>query len=220
MTAYIALIVEGQTEQACLEVLLQRVWRAISGANDQLRVVSVVRGKRDRLVQGARPDLAAKVGQAVVTLATKSAGEPVAPRLVLLLLDSEGECPKQVAPPLLTAAQAIRPDFPLSCVLACTMFENWLVAGADTLGGVNGLPDTLPAVADCEAVSGAKWLDAQLRGVDPKRKYKKTVDAKPFTQQFNLVTARERSPSFDKLCRELLRLMPSPPPVDTPPAAN
>ena len=89
------------------------------------------------------------------------------------------------------------------------MLENWIVAGASTLSGVNGLPDPLPARDKFEERSGVAWLEKQLRRKNKNRSYKKTVDAEVFVQFMDLAECRSNSPSFDKLCRELEKRLPA-----------
>jgi hypothetical protein len=115
---------------------------------------------------------------------------------------------------LLAAATQVRSDAPIACVLAKRMLENWIVAGASTLAGVNGLPAPLPARDQFEDRSGAAWLEAQLRSKNKARKYKKTADAEAFVRAMALQECRDNAPSFDKLCRELAARLPKPP--DTP----
>jgi hypothetical protein len=91
------------------------------------------------------------------------------------------------------------------------MLENWIVAGASTLAGVNGLPDPLPARDQFEDGNGVAWLKAQLKSRNKARAYKKTVDAPAFVQVMDLAECRGNCPSFDKLCRELEARV-SPPP--------
>src|SRR6516162_418666 len=91
------------------------------------------------------------------------------------------------------------------------MLENWIVAGASTLAGVNGLPDPLPARDQFEGRSGAAWLEAQLRSKNKARKYRKTDDAEVFVRGMALQECQDNAPSFDKLCRELEARLPQPP---------
>ncbi len=203
MTYYIVPIVEGQTEAGCVERLLQRTWTELLGAPERLQVLSPSRGKRDALVNPAKPDLAAKVQEAHAKLARRLRADPADRGLLLLLLDAETDPPCQLAPRLLSAARAARSDADVSCVLAKRMLENWIVAGASTLAGVNDLPDVLPARDQIEERSGVAWLEEQLRSRHRARKYKKTVDAAEFVRAMDLRECRANSPSFDKLCREL-----------------
>jgi hypothetical protein len=213
MMFYIAPIVEGQCEVGCIERLLQRTWTELLAGPNCLRVLPPSRGSRDALLQLERPDLAEKVEEAYIKLHRLLAYDSSSSGLLLLLLDAEDDCPAQLAPILLEAAKKIRSDADICCVLAKRMLENWIVAGASTLAGVNGLPAILPTRDRFEDRSGAKWLEQQLRSKDKARKYKKTEDAKLFVRVMDLEECRTNSPSFDKLCRELAKRLP---PVEVP----
>jgi Domain of unknown function (DUF4276) len=206
MTVYVVPIVEGQTEAQCVERLLQRIWVELLGRSERLQVLAPFRGKRDGLVQADGVELTRFVQKAFLKLQGKARRDPAARSLVLLLLDAEGDCPATLGPRLLAVAQAAHSDATISCVLAKRMLENWIVGGADTLANVNGLPASLVPPTEVEECGGAAWLEDQLRGQDPRRKYAKTIDAIQFIQAMNLIAARAVSPSFDKLCRELERL--------------
>ena len=215
MTLYIAPIVEGETEDTCVERLLQRTWSEILSAQDRLQVLEPARSTRGLLLHATGLGLAAKIDEAHLKLVPKLRRDPSGRGLLLILLDSEGTCPKELGPRLLAVAKSHRRDLDITCVLAHWMFENWIVAGASTLGGVNGLPDPLLPPAQCEERSGSKWLGEQLRHQKSNRAYKKTVDAKVFIQRMNLQECRDNAPSFDKLCRDLAARLP-PPPDDAP----
>ena len=203
MTFYIAPIVEGQTEAGCIERLLHRVWTELLVAPDRLQVLPPSRGKRDALVAVEEAGFAAKIEEAFAKLSQRLRRDAESRGLVLLLVDAEDDCPAELGPRLLAAAQQHRTDADIACVIAKRMLENWIVAGASALGGVNGLPDVLPACSDVEERGGANWLDRQIRSRNAARKYKKTVDAEAFVKVMALADCRTNAPSFDKLCREL-----------------
>jgi hypothetical protein len=211
MTLYIAPIVEGQTEVGCIERLLQRIWTELLTALIRLQVLPPSRGKRDAQVNPDGPDLAEKIGEAHAKLAQRLRRDPSGRGLLLLLLDAEGDCPANLGPQLLEAARRIRGDVDISCVLAKRMLENWIVAGASTLAGVNELPDPLPARDQFEKRSGVAWLGAQLRSRNKSRKYKKTADAEAIVHAMDLKECQANAPSFEKLCRELQARVPQPP---------
>jgi hypothetical protein len=126
---------------------------------------------------------------------------------VLIVIDAERLCPKEIAPRLIRWAKEARSDADIACVLPNPMFETWFVAAAASLAGVNDLPPDLTEPDDPEGNRlGKPWLKRQL----PKnRKYSETIDQPRFAAKMDLVRCRERSASFDKLCRELeLRLPP------------
>lgn len=203
MTLYVASIVEGQTETRCLERLLQRVWLELLAAPERLQVLEPFRGQRDALVHANGLVLGQKVQEAYLKLHAKLRRDSQGRGLLLILLDAENDLPCALAPRLLQTARQARADADISCVLARRMLENWFVAGASTLAGVNGLPDPLPIQDDPEERSGAGWLEEQFRLKDRTRKYTKTADAPAFARAMDLEGCRKHSPSFDKLCREL-----------------
>jgi hypothetical protein len=212
MTLFIVPVVEGQTEQGCVERLLHRVWHELLGQPERLQVVEPFRGHRDELVHANGLVLTDTASKALVKLRSKARKDAHARPLVLILLDAEGDCPATLAPRLLDVARKALPgDIPVSCVLAKRMLENWIVAGASTLAGVNGMPDSLPARSQFEDRSGAAWLEAQLRSRHQARKYRKTADAEAFVRAMALQECRGNAPSFDKLCRELESRQPQPP---------
>lgn len=219
MTLYIASIVEGQTEQSCLERLLQRTWAELLGQTERLQVLEPFHGPRDKLIY-SQSDLIRTIEQSLQKLHIKANREPDAMKLLLILLDAEGDCPAALAPQLFKAAREIAPvNFSISCVMPKRMLENWIVAGASTLGGINNLPNPLPARDQFEERSGAAWLDEQLRSVNKTRKYKKVIDAREFINKMDLNECRTNSPSFDKLCHEFEKQVtdaPSPDEFDDP----
>ncbi|VTR92662.1 Uncharacterized protein OS=Candidatus Entotheonella sp. TSY1 GN=ETSY1_21010 PE=4 SV=1: DUF4276 [Gemmata massiliana] len=212
MTLYIAPVVEGHTEQGCVEGLLYRIWTELLCRPERLQVIEPFRTHRDSLTHPNGEVLSDTVQKAYLKLRAKTRKDPNAIALLLILLDAEKDCPAALAPRLVsTAKQALPTDAPIACVLAKQMFENWIVAGASALGGVNELPDTLPHRPAPEDCNGAGWLDGQLRIKNKGRKYKKTVDAELFVRSMALQECRDCAPSFDKLCRELeARLPPAP----------
>lgn len=208
MSVFIAPIVEGHAEVKAVERLLHRVWNEIVGCPNRLVVLTPFRPKRDQLLKPDGVVLGGEVQITFLKVQAKTKREPGSTGLVLLLLDAEKECPARLAPRLLQAAMKARADAMISCVLAKKMFENWLVAGAATLHGVNGLPNPLTVPSAVEALGGKSWFEQQLRSVDKTRAYSETIDCPEFVREMDIVAARQSSESFDKLCRELDKLLP------------
>ena len=211
MTVYVVAIVEGHTETRCIERLLHRIWSGLLLRPERLHVLNVLRKPRTGLVHPNGVLLAEQIEKAAVRLAARLQEEAGSRSLILVALDAERDCPAQLGRALQARATAARSDVAISCVLAKEMFENWIVAGASTLGGILGLPVHIPARTNVEDMNGATWLDQQLRSVRGNAKYEKADFAIHFVQAMNLSEARDNSPSFDKLCRELEKLIPSPP---------
>jgi hypothetical protein len=88
----------------------------------------------------------------------------------------------------------------VSCVLAIVEYETWFVAAADSLRDFLDIPhtDTVPEAPEPRR-SGKSWIERRFRGT----KYSETVDQPKMTAAMDLPLCRQRSPSFDKLCREL-----------------
>ncbi|NLE37759.1 MAG: DUF4276 family protein, partial [Pirellulaceae bacterium] len=126
----------------------------------------------------------------------------VEPRGVLVLIDADDDCPAELGPELLARAGRIRPDIPLGVVIAKSEFESWILAGIEGLRGKRGIPDDVRPLDDPESIRDAKGRLSRLMGT-----YKETVDQPALTSHFDLHQARRRSDSFDKLCREIHRLL-------------
>jgi hypothetical protein len=123
---------------------------------------------------------------------------------ILVLLDADDDCPKELAPRLLERAKGQRPDRRIGVVLAKREFEAWLVASVESLRGYRELDSKATAPKDVEGMRNPKgWL---TRLLPPGSPYSPTIDQAPMAERIDLEKART-APSFDKLCRELVRLL-------------
>jgi hypothetical protein len=212
MTLHIAAIVEGHGEQLCLSNLLHRIWGERLAAADLLRVVTPpLRKKRDQIIKEAR--LGDFVHEAVAELRQQAKGDATARLLVLILIDSEGACPADLATQLFGWANAVRPDdVNLACVLPHPMYETWFAAAASSLAGFNGMPGDLEVPAGHEdGQRGKGWVETRLRSVKRNRTYSETVDQPAFSRKMDLGLCHQSSRSFRKLCKELAAMLPPPP---------
>jgi hypothetical protein len=122
--------------------------------------------------------------------------------LILILLDADDDPPCQLGPQLLAIARGARTDTDVACVIAQVEYETWFVAAAESLarkGRLRLAPGEAPPARPEEARSGAAWVQKHFVGI----RYSKTVDQPALTRDMDLAACRERSPSFDKLCRDL-----------------
>jgi len=213
MTVYIAPIVEGETEAICVPTLLHKIWTELLCVPERLDVLAPLRAPRTQLVHPSGAVLSEKVSQSASRVRQKVARDrDIASRgLVLLLIDAESDCPAMLGPELSLKASAARKDVFVASVLATRMFENWILAGASYLPGINGMPDEIPVRDRFEECGGAAWLDLALQQVDRSRRYKKTSDAITFVQHMNLQECRENSLSFQTLLHRLESQLPPPP---------
>lgn len=186
-------IVEGHGENNAIRILLQRIWQELLGG-DYVDIVKPIRGSKGRLVQ--RPELSRAVDLAVLKL---KEGESDDRGMVLILVDADDDLPCELGPGLLEKAREQRSDMDISCVVANVEYETWFVAAASSLGEYLELPaESVPARPEDQR-AGKAWIQRHFRGV----KYSETVDQPAMTSRMDLALCRERSPSFDKLCREL-----------------
>lgn len=191
----VASIVEGHGDRLALPLLLRRLVQAI----DPARVTLVNHPLRVGRSQLIRPgELERVVDLAARSVKTEGGS-------VLVLLDADDDCAAELGPELLQRAVTARPDVPVSVVVAVREFEGWFLASAPSLAGHRGLPQVLESPVDPEAIRNAKgWLqDRRTDGLS----YSPTVDQPALTAVFDMDLARSVSPSFDKLCREIERLL-------------
>lgn len=190
----IACIVEGDGEVQALPLLVGRIIRE-SHPDLYVRVIPTTnfRGRDKfqdlRLVQRAVDDAARRVG---------SGGA------ILILRDADDDCPVTEADRLIQWARAARSDVHLAVVLAKCEYEAWFLAAAASLSGHRGLRPDLTPPSDPESVQDAKaWLTRSMQRGQP---YSPTVHQASFSQVMSLEQARN-APSFDKLCRDVHRLI-------------
>jgi hypothetical protein len=216
MPLRVQVIVEGHGEDRAVRLLLERLWYELLGG-DQIDVVRPLRQPQGTLLQEA--GLKAAVDAAQIKLESRPSDG--LHKLVLILIDSEGKCPAELAPQLLRWANEARADADIACVLPNPMYETWFAAAASSLAGVNGLPADLTPPEDPEGHKlGKSWVKKQLR-----RKYSEPVDQPRFTAIMDLALCCKNSPSFEKLYRELKRRLPTAPtktpaPPSMPPDAD
>lgn len=202
----VAPIVEGHGEVAAIRILLKRIWREIVCGEyvDILRPVRIPRSKLVKRIAGedrARPneqELERAVRLASLKLQAKA--EPTMPALILVLIDANSDCPKELAPEVADACARSAGAYGSACVLANVEYESWFVAAAESLSEFlelapeRGIPED-PEGSRC----GKAWIQKRFKAT----KYSETVDQPRLSAAMDLTLCRRRSPSFDKLCREL-----------------
>lgn len=214
MPLRIQVIVEGQGDENAILRLLTKIWAELGG--DYLEPLRPFRQPQGTLRK--EEGLHRAVNAAWIQLSYRAT--PQTRKALLLLMDSEGQCPAQLAPKLLGWAKQARSDADIICVLAHPMFETWFAACASSLAGYNDLPADLATPANPEAQGlGKGWLKKHLA-----RKYQEPIDQPKFVSKMDIPTCRANSPSFEKLCKELALRLPPPetsaapaPPSPTPP---
>ncbi len=156
-----------------------------------------IRVRRDRFIR-RREEL-----ERSIMLARGNAGDHGA---ILVVLDSDGDCPARLGPDLLSRVRPVAAGVEIGVVVAHREFEAWFLAAAESVRGRRGLSSTLASPADPEAVADAKGV--LRRHMPPGRRYSETTDQPALAELFDLQAAR-RAPSFDKCYREVERLVRS-----------
>ena len=196
----LAPIVEGYGDNAAVRELLQRVWTELLGG-EYAEILRPIRQSRGKLLREDGKDLVRAINLALNKL------EQVGGGVVFLLIDAEEDCQKlgALGPLLLARAKAERADADIACAIANVMYETWFVAAAESLNEYLDCGQEIPQ--DPEAARcGKEWIRQHIRG----RKYSETIDQVRLTHKMDLNLCRQRSHSFDKLCRELEKRMTPP----------
>lgn len=191
----VATIVEGHGEVAAVPILLRRMFAELCNRHD-VDILRPIRERRGRLV---KPDeLCRAVQLAINKLRNPPHGDE--PSLVLVLFDRDPspELPCQMAPPLVALLKQQFSHQNTAVVLANVEYETWFVAAAESLTRYLKLQDQEVIPDDPEEKRlGKSWIKSRFRGPS----YSETQDQPAMTAAMEFTKARERSPSFDKLCR-------------------
>ena len=188
MMRTIAPIVEGHGDSLAIRPLVDRVLAEFcpGAALNMTRPLRIPKGK---LLKA--DELERVLRLAAGRLRTAEGG-------ILILVDSDDDCPRDAGPALLDRARRALPTHRVEVVLAEREFEAWGLAAARSLRGWRGLPDDLDPPADPQGVQGAKeWLTARMGGAGA---YSPTADQASLAATMDLREARAAS-SFDKFCR-------------------
>lgn len=196
----ISCIVEGDGEIQALPIL---IWRIVEHIVPGLwvDVPRPVLVNRSDIVQKGKIAQSGKL-EKMIQLAHANLKDQGA---ILILLDSDDDCPAQLGPALLQEAKRLRTDVPIVTIFAHREYEAWFLAAAESLRGIRGLPGNLETPPEPESIRGTKeWLTKRLPSG---QKYSPTVDQAALTAQFDLELALERSASFRKLYRDVESLL-------------
>jgi hypothetical protein len=194
----IASVVEGYGDMEGLRVLIRRLLtERISPSSPAPNLPKPHRVPKGSLKAGQLEKAVAAAGNRV-----PGAGG------ILVLVDADDDCPGTEGPAWLARARKARTDKPVAVVFAKREFEAWFLAAAVSLAGKRGLSTDLAPPPSPEEVRGAKeWLTDRMEG---SRAYKETLDQPALAAALDLDQARAGSPSFDKLWREVERLVAAP----------
>ena len=187
-------VVEGHGDRDAARTLIHRVVAEFC-PEAPVDVARPVRVPKTRLLRPGELER-------VVALAAGSLGDDAGG--VLVLIDGDDDCPRDLGPELLARVRTAHPNLSAEVVVAEREFEAWGLAAARSLRGWRGLPDNLEPPADPQAVRGAKeWLTGRMPTTSA---YSPTADQASLANALDLHEARTAS-SFDKFCRAVCALV-------------
>ena len=199
-------IVEGHGEVSAVPLLLRRIVQDMFKRYD-VDVLPPHRVPRGRMLAEETRAL-----EDAVELGVRKIRQTELSGLISVLLDAEKDCPADLGRTLLDRIK--RSDVATSVVVAKREYEAWFLAGARSLRKLRNKLDTAVAPPNPESIGDAKGY-LQRHVLVPGAVYRETVDQPALTAALDLEAARA-APSFDKLCRDLHRLLPAvPSPLNT-----
>lgn len=184
-------VVEGHGEVEAVPVLLRRLI-------DEARSWQVGVG---RPVRRKRSQFATEQG---VAHAVKLAREEPNCGGILLLFDSDDDCPKELGPRVQSWATAAAGAMPCAVCMANREYEAWFLATADSLQGHAAMRADAMAHPSPETPRNAKGELERRMVVDD---CKESVHQAPFSARMCLGDAFRRCRSFRKLVASFGRLM-------------
>ncbi|MBM3237166.1 DUF4276 family protein [Candidatus Poribacteria bacterium] len=187
-------IVEGHSEVKSVPVLMRRFLQ-LHGIYDVV-IEKPIRIKRQQIIKEGQLERA--IARALL--------RPNC-RAIVIILDADDDCPKELAPSLLKGAQKVSPSTVVSVVLPKSEFESWFLGSIESLHGVRGISDTATSPSDVEALRDAK---GQLTNIMEGRRVYIEVDDQPaFAATFDFKLAYENCRSFRKFQKDFEAIMAS-----------
>ena len=145
---------------------------------------------------------------------------------VLVLLDGDEDCPRDLAACLAQTASGLNLGVPVAIVCAHREYEAWFVANLDSGTGDKiratlELSETAVYEGDVESIASPKgWIQVRM---PQSSGYKETQDQSALTPFIDIEHTQKRSRSFRRLCHaveELLDAIESGTPIVTPQLAS
>lgn len=195
----IATIVEGDGEVVAVPILLRRLIPHLC-ADAFAEILRPIRQPRDRLVYNKDECLKNSILLAAAKLKQLKFRDSAS--LILVLCDADEDCVKTLAEQMGAVASEAASQHSVSTILAVREYETWFVGAAESLERFLQLTGDIPENPE-QSGSKKRWIEDRFKGT----KYSETVDQARMTATMDLTRCRLRCPSFDKLCRDLERLL-------------
>jgi Domain of unknown function (DUF4276) len=179
-------IVEGHGETDAVPLLLRRL-RDQAGLFD-LQIGASIRRTRAQLVR-----------EETLAQAVELARRQPNCSSILILLDGDDDCPRELAPRLEAWARAAAAELPSAVVMAHREYEAWFLASVESLRGRRGIRADASPPVDPESIRGAREALEGLMIAN--RGYHTTADQPALTAIFDMCVAHRRSRSFRRMVR-------------------
>ena len=191
-------VVEGDGDVAALPILLSRILLERYSRPD----VVVAHGKTMVVKANGRPKLENRFEDFLQHAQNKPECDAI-----LVLLDTDVDCPVELARSLLQRCKQLGLTIPVEIVCAHREYESWFLASLDTIRGRRGISDTATLSQNAEDIPDPKhWLtDHMPYG----QAYKETTHQAALTQHIDIGMAHTNSRSFRRLCHALELLVDS-----------
>ncbi len=177
-------IVEGDGEVAAVPVLLRRL---IAAANAyQLGIQLPIRR--------SRTDLMRENGVRDAVHLARNKPDCAA---ILIMFDSDDDCPKDIAPRVQAWGEAEANPIPCFVVMTTREYEAWFLATIESLRGARGIRTDATSHPDPESPRGAK--EELRKRMTPNRKYAEKADQPALTAQFDMAMAYQCCRSFRRM---------------------
>lgn len=169
----VAVIVEGYGDAEAVPVLLRRIWNKLLNRSfiDVRQPIRIPRSKLTRYdsQQNAVVPNEAELGRALELAMGKieAQSDNPLPSMILVLFDTNGDCPAVLAPAVLRCAAARVPNCDVACVLPNPEYETWFVGAAESLSDyLSVFPDeSIPE--DPEGKKSRKgWIERRFKNVN------------------------------------------------------
>jgi hypothetical protein len=177
-------VVEGHGDIAAIPVLLRRLI-AEAGCFG-IEVNTPIRKPRSSLVK--QGDLEKSIRLAKLQANTGA---------VLLIIDGDDDCPKELGPKLQQWAESVAMPLPIRVVIAHREYEAWFLASLQSLRGRRGIRDDVSDHPDPESPRDAKGHLEQ--SMNPGHSYLETADQAALTGVFDMEATFRKCRSFRKM---------------------
>ena len=192
MTYSIVPIVEGQSEVESVPLLIRRLrdeWGEYG-----FRVEKPVRVKRYQVI---KPGELERRIQLALTRPDCAA--------IMIILDADDNCPKELGLDLLRRAKRIISDVVVSVVMPKSEFESWFVGSIESLKGFRGISNMALAPVNAEDIRDAKgFLTDQMT---ENNHYLEVDDQPALASNFDMALAYKNCRSFRKFYNDLHKII-------------